>query len=74
MAETNSSSHEKEADFENKIGSDRSKRFDYLLKQTEIFTHFMTNTGPKTTKVKAGRPKKAKDPESGDPNTSDAAE
>lgn len=42
---------------------DRSKRFDYLLKQTEIFTHFMTNTGPKSpTKVKTvGRPKKNKD-------------
>lgn len=58
-----SESHEKEADFENKIEMDRSKRFDYLLKQTEIFTHFMTNTGPKSpTKVKsAGRPKKAKE-------------
>lgn len=42
---------------------DRSKRFDYLLKQTEIFTHFMTNTGTKSpTKPKsAGRPKKSKE-------------
>lgn len=50
-------------DFENKIEMDRSKRFDYLLKQTEIFTHFMTNTGPKSpTKTKTvGRPKKSKE-------------
>ncbi|KAJ6627766.1 Chromatin-remodeling complex ATPase chain Iswi [Pseudolycoriella hygida] len=56
------SSIEKETDFESKIETDRSKRFDYLLKQTEIFTHFMTNSSPKnTSKGKAGRPKKAKD-------------
>lgn len=50
-------------EIENKIEKDRSKRFNYLLKQTEIFTHFMTNTGPKSpTKVKTvGRPKKNKD-------------
>lgn len=58
-----SESGEKEVEFENKIETDRGKRFDYLLKQTEIFTHFMTNTGPKSpTKQKtAGRPKKIKD-------------
>ncbi|XP_017298080.1 chromatin-remodeling complex ATPase chain Iswi-like [Diaphorina citri] len=33
---------------------DRRKRFDYLLKQTEIFSHFMTNQG-----VKGGGPKTA---------------
>lgn len=56
-------SREKDTEFENKVETDRGKRFDYLLKQTEIFTHFMTNTGPKSpTKVKsAGRPKKIKD-------------
>lgn len=62
-------SREKETDFENKLEMDRSKRFDYLLKQTEIFTHFMTNTGPKSpTKVKpVGRPKKSKDvPDAGE--------
>lgn len=50
-------------ELENKIEKDRSKRFNYLLKQTEIFTHFMTNTGPKSpTKVKTvGRPKKIRD-------------
>lgn len=55
-----SSSGEKEAEFDNKIEVDRSRRFDYLLKQTEIFTHFMTNSAKSPTKPK-GRPKKNKD-------------
>lgn len=47
-------------DFETKVASDRTKRFDYLLKQTEIFSHFMNQ--PKTpTKPKSGRPKKEKE-------------
>lgn len=58
------SSRGKEGDFESKIETDRSKRFDFLLKQTEIFSHFMTNT-PKSSssppKPKAGRPKKIKE-------------
>ncbi|KAI5701838.1 hypothetical protein M8J75_013913 [Diaphorina citri] len=41
-------------DFDSKITKDRRKRFDYLLKQTEIFSHFMTNQG-----VKGGGPKTA---------------
>ena len=47
-------------DFESKIETDRSKRFDFLLKQTEIFSHFMTsNVKDKSTlKIKPGRPKK----------------
>lgn len=46
-------------DFESKVASDRGKRFDYLLKQTEIFSHFMNQ--PKTpTKPKSGRPRKEK--------------
>ena len=47
-------------DFETKIETDRSKRFDYLLKQTEIFSHFMTNNQKDKSplKVKAGRPRK----------------
>lgn len=49
-------------EFENKIETDRGKRFDFLLKQTEIFTHFMTNSAAKSPqKPKAGRPKKLKD-------------
>lgn len=52
----------KEQDFEVRIETDRSKRFDYLLKQTEIFSHFMAPTGPKSpAKPKAGRPTKKKD-------------
>lgn len=39
-----SSKQEKSPSFDGKIKSDRGKRFDYLLKQTEIFSHFMTNT------------------------------
>lgn len=43
--------------------TDRSKRFDYLLKQTEIFTHFMSNnqrdkTPSSPLKVRPGRPRK----------------
>lgn len=55
-------SREKDTEFENKVETDRGKRFDYLLKQTEIFTHFMTNPTKSPTKGKApGRPKKNKD-------------
>ncbi|XP_033253067.1 chromatin-remodeling complex ATPase chain Iswi-like [Drosophila miranda] len=58
-----SSSGEEEAEFDNKIEDDRSRRFDFLLKQTaEIFTHFMTNSAKSPTKPK-GRPKKIKDKE-----------
>lgn len=46
------------AEFENKIASDRGKRFDFLLKQTEIFSHFMTSTGVKSPEKPKGRPKK----------------
>jgi SWI/SNF-related matrix-associated actin-dependent regulator of chromatin subfamily A member 5 len=64
---------------------DRGKRFEFLLQQTEIFSHFMSgNKGEKSTaspqKGKPGRPKKATesresrisepDPE---PDTSDGA-
>uniref|UniRef100_A0A0A1WRH4 Chromatin-remodeling complex ATPase chain Iswi n=1 Tax=Zeugodacus cucurbitae TaxID=28588 RepID=A0A0A1WRH4_ZEUCU len=59
-SEATTSSAEKEVDFDNKIENDRGKRFDFLLKQTEIFTHFMTNSSKSPTKPK-GRPKKNKD-------------
>ncbi|MPC91179.1 SWI/SNF-related matrix-associated actin-dependent regulator of chromatin subfamily A member 5 [Portunus trituberculatus] len=49
-------------EYENKMESDRAKRFDYLLKQTEIFSHFMIGARDKTPssplKCKPGRPKK----------------
>lgn len=56
------SSRGKGEDFDTKLETDRSKRFDYLLKQTEIFSHFMTNQQSKTpAKPKTGRPKKVKE-------------
>ncbi|KAL7736967.1 hypothetical protein ACLKA6_008826 [Drosophila palustris] len=65
-----SSSGEKEAEFDNKIEADRSRRFDFLLKQTEIFTHFMTNSTKSPTKPK-GRPKKNKDKDKTDKDVAD---
>lgn len=56
------SSRDKAEDYETKVVSDRSKRFEYLLKQTEIFTHFMSNSQNKTPssplKARPGRPRK----------------
>lgn len=47
--------------------SDRSNRFDYLLQQTEIFSHFMTSganlKGGSPVKMKPGRPKLKKNDE-----------
>ncbi|KAK9759055.1 SNF2-related domain [Popillia japonica] len=55
------SSRGKGEDFETKLETDRSKRFDFLLKQTEIFSHFMTShTSKSKDKPKTGRPKKVK--------------
>ena len=47
-------------DYQETVSVDRSKRFDFLLKQTEIFSHFMAadNKGP--AKPKPGRKPKAK--------------
>lgn len=54
-------------DFNAKVKEDRSKRFDFLLKQTEIFSHFMTTgvsmSSEKEATNKRGRKPKAK-PES----------
>lgn len=41
--------------------ADRTKRFDFLLKQTEIFTHFMSNSTKSSPTKPKGRPKKNKD-------------
>lgn len=54
------SSRGKGEDFETKLETDRGRRFDYLLKQTEIFSHFM-NQAKNAAKPKSGRPKKVKD-------------
>ena len=56
--ESRTSSSHKETDFE----TNRTKRFDFLLKQTEIFSHFMPGSNSKTgvtpeKKKKVGRKK-----------------
>ncbi|KAK6173102.1 hypothetical protein SNE40_016626 [Patella caerulea] len=60
---------EQDADFEEKIETDRTHRFDFLLQQTELFGHFMQmggmqtqGAGPPTSplKMKPGRPKAKK--------------
>lgn len=56
---------EKAVSYEDKLEKDRSSRFDFLLQQTEIFTHFMSATSAKSPtsplKIKPGRPKIKKD-------------
>lgn len=45
------------------MGDNRSKRFEFLLKQTEIFSHFMPGSNKITPeKKKVGRKKKEEDP------------
>lgn len=62
-SETTSSSKTGDG-YDTKMDTDRSKRFDYLLKQTEIFSHFMAGPRDKTPssplKCKPGRPNKDK--------------
>ena len=57
-------------DYETKLESDRSNRFGFLLKQTELFAHFMTTgdlsmrsgkTPTSPLKMKPGRPKMRQD-------------
>jgi len=51
-------------DYDAKLSEDRAKRFGYLLKQTEIFSHFMTSGTQgecKDIKPKPGRKPKGKD-------------
>ncbi|XP_072171356.1 SWI/SNF-related matrix-associated actin-dependent regulator of chromatin subfamily A member 5-like [Diadema setosum] len=52
-------------EYEAKVEKDRSSRFDFLLQQTEIFTHFMSASSVKSPtsplKLKPGRPKLKKD-------------
>lgn len=57
--ESSSDTTSKGEDFDTKVEADRGKRFDYLLKQTEIFSHFM-NQAKTPTKPKSGRPRKEK--------------
>ncbi|KAF8782283.1 SWI/SNF-related matrix-associated like protein [Argiope bruennichi] len=57
-----------DSEFDTKVESDRGKRFEFLLQQTEIFSHFMT-TGSNAAKdgspvkLKPGRPKLKKNDE-----------
>ncbi|XP_006629564.2 SWI/SNF-related matrix-associated actin-dependent regulator of chromatin subfamily A member 5 [Lepisosteus oculatus] len=52
-------------DYEKKMQADRSNRFEYLLKQTEVFAHFIQPAAQKTPtsplKMKPGRPRIKKD-------------
>lgn len=62
-----------------KVETDRGKRFDYLLKQTEIFAHFMTanqkKDGSSTASATGNTPKKAKGrPRKPKAETGDSAE
>ncbi|KFM63248.1 SWI/SNF-related matrix-associated actin-dependent regulator of chromatin subfamily A member 5, partial [Stegodyphus mimosarum] len=54
-------------EFDTRVESDRSRRFDFLLQQTEIFSHFMTSganmKGGSPVKLKPGRPKLKKNDE-----------
>ncbi|XP_060530659.1 chromatin-remodeling complex ATPase chain Iswi isoform X1 [Cylas formicarius] len=63
--ESSSDANSKIEDFDTKVENDRGKRFDFLLKQTEIFSHFM-NQSKTPTKPKTGRPKKLKEVDASD--------
>ncbi|XP_076316124.1 LOW QUALITY PROTEIN: SWI/SNF-related matrix-associated actin-dependent regulator of chromatin subfamily A member 5-like [Tachypleus tridentatus] len=59
-------SNDDNKEYDTKLETDRAKRFDYLLQQTEIFSHFMASgtlgkTGGSPLKVKPGRPRKKPD-------------
>lgn len=62
-----SSAKEKEppGGYEEKVKTDRTNRFEYLLKQTEVFAHFIQPAAQKTPtsplKMKPGRPRIKKD-------------
>ncbi|XP_008300887.1 SWI/SNF-related matrix-associated actin-dependent regulator of chromatin subfamily A member 5 [Stegastes partitus] len=66
---SSSSSSSKTKDFstgyEEKVQTDRTNRFEYLLKQTELFAHFIQPAAQKTPtsplKMKPGRPRIKKD-------------
>ncbi|KAL3881052.1 hypothetical protein ACJMK2_033250 [Sinanodonta woodiana] len=67
-AEEEEEEEEEEHEYEAKIEADRGNRFEFLLKQTELFAHFMStgNSGVGKTpvsplKMKPGRPKAKKD-------------
>ena len=57
--ESSAPSSAKETD----IDTNRSKRFDFLLKQTEIFSHFMPGSTSKLTPEKKKKPGRKKEKE-----------
>ncbi|XP_067142954.1 SWI/SNF-related matrix-associated actin-dependent regulator of chromatin subfamily A member 5 [Centruroides vittatus] len=67
-AENPTAKSKDDKDYNNKLEMDRGRRFDFLLQQTEIFSHFMTsgtsgNNGDSPLKLKPGRPKLKKNDE-----------
>uniref|UniRef100_A0A182ILL8 Uncharacterized protein n=1 Tax=Anopheles atroparvus TaxID=41427 RepID=A0A182ILL8_ANOAO len=54
------SSNTKEPDYDATLETDRGRRFDFLLKQTEIFAHFMNSAPNKGSPPKAPRGRKPK--------------
>lgn len=57
--ESRTSSSNKETEIE----TNRTKRFDFLLKQTEIFSHFMPGSQSKVTPEKKKKPGRKKEKE-----------
>ncbi|KAJ3615181.1 hypothetical protein NHX12_018749 [Muraenolepis orangiensis] len=64
-AQDASSSQDVTPGYEEKVQTDRTNRFEYLLKQTEVFAHFIQPAAQKTPtsplKMKPGRPRVKKD-------------
>ncbi|CAG9760593.1 unnamed protein product [Ceutorhynchus assimilis] len=56
-----SSASDADEDFNAKLETDQGKRFDYLLKQTEIFSHFMNQNKSPSKPNPVSKPKKTKE-------------
>lgn len=56
------------------MDTNRSKRFDFLLKQTEIFSHFMPGSNKITPeKKKSGRKREKEEPKKKEEESKEAA-
>ncbi|XP_066105620.1 probable global transcription activator SNF2L1 isoform X3 [Saccopteryx bilineata] len=64
-AKTSKSEKEMDLEYEEKMRADRAKRFEFLLKQTELFAHFIQPSAQKSPtsplNMKLGRPRIKKD-------------
>uniref|UniRef100_A0A8C5NUR4 SWI/SNF related, matrix associated, actin dependent regulator of chromatin, subfamily a, member 1 n=1 Tax=Jaculus jaculus TaxID=51337 RepID=A0A8C5NUR4_JACJA len=64
-AQTSKSGKEMDPEYEEKMKSDRAKRFEFLLEQTELFAHFIQPSAQKSPtsplNMKLGRPRIKKD-------------